>query len=191
MVEVEVNNNAPTALLIPFAIHTALLVYVHLLAIVLATRLLPELDAIARQPNSFSASITKGIAWPVQLCWFLSNIVGIIMFLVELILVAYVKFFPEMEGGNRLHVGTGTLVTVVILGIFTVPFLIMLFRWITRTKIQLYEQRLDSAKALLDSMNKATPVVDVEQASLQSYEPQSSDLQQRSHVHNILRNTQV
>lgn len=174
MVEVEVDDNTPAGLLIPFAMHTALLIFVHLLSLVLATRLLPELEAVTPHPHlGFSGTLAKG--WPVQLCWILSNIVGVILFLVELVLVAYVKFFPNSDSGSeRLHVGTGTLLVVVLLSALSAPFIVIFFRSISKQKIQLHEQRLERAQELLDNINQVAPTVQQNLDSDSSYHASGS-----------------
>lgn len=155
-------DETPTAILIPYAILTAVLIFVHLFSLVIATRLLPELEAFINNPNmNIPQPITKGYSWPVQLVWYLSNIVGVLLFLVELILVAYVKFYPcedKLEtpnvcDSNRLHVGTATLVVVVILSAISFPFIVIFFRSLSNKKIKFHERKLERALVLLESIN--------------------------------------
>lgn len=157
MVEAEINPKTPTAILIPFAMLTALLIFVHMLSLLIATRLLPELEAIVKQPSiHILASTSKGYTWPVHVVWYLSNIVGIILFLVDLVIVAYVKFYP-IDDGTRIHVGTATLAVVVLLSAISLPFIVIFFRSISKKKIQLHEQNLEKARVLLESMNLPRP----------------------------------
>ena len=175
MVEAEVGEGAPPALLIPFAMINALLICVHLLSIVLAARLLPELDAIMAQPHliTFSGHLYKG--WPVQLCWFLSNMIGTILFLVELILVAYVKFYSPLSNA-KIHSGTGTLAVVVVLLAVSVPLLIIFSYSISKKKMRMHEQRLAGARNIL-----ATLPADLgSNTSLSLY---SSSTNNQSHFH--------
>lgn len=162
MVEVEVEPQTPSAILIPYAMLTALLICVHLFSLVLATRLLPELEAYINNPNlnlPQPISITKGYSWPVQLVWYLSNIVGVLLFLVELVLVAYVKFFPLGDSvSGRLHVGTATLAVVVILSVIAIPFIVLFFRSLSNKKIKFHEQKLEMALILLESINQSREV---------------------------------
>ena len=148
MVEAEVGDGAPPALLIPFAMINALLVCVHLLSIVVAARLLPELDAIIAQPHliTLAGHLYKG--WPVQLCWFLSNMIGTLLFLVELILVAYVKFYTPLSDA-KVHSGTGTLAIVVVLFAVSAPLLIIFSYSISKKKMWMHEQRLAGARNIL------------------------------------------
>ena len=158
MVEAEISTETPTGLLIPFAMLTALLIFVHMASLLIATRLLPELEAIIKQPSlHIPSSINKGYTWPVHMVWYLSNIVGIVLFLVELVIVAYVKFYPTGEDKTSLHVGTATLAVVVVLSVVFLPFIIVFFRSISKKKIQLHEQNLEKARVLLENMNMPRP----------------------------------
>jgi hypothetical protein len=158
MVEVDLEPGTPSAILVPYAMLTALLICVHLFSLVLATRLLPELEAYINNPNSNfpqPISITKGYSWPVQLVWYLSNIVGVLLFLVELVMVAYVKFFPQHDtASNRLHVGTATLAMVVTFSAIAIPFIVCFFRSLSNKKIKFHEQKLEKALDLFDSITR-------------------------------------
>ena len=158
--EVELDRNTPTALLIPFAIFTAILVFVHLFSLVIASRLLPEFEAAVVQPSFNAGRLLKlASGWPVQLCWILSNIVGILLFLLELILIAYVKFYDDSDE-DRIHVGTGTLVIVLILTLSCAPIVVYFYRVVSKQEIRFHEQRLERARELLDSINQSTAATD-------------------------------
>ena len=154
MVEADVGDGAPPALLIPFAMINALLICVHLLSIVIAARLLPELDAIVVQPHliMLAGSLYKG--WPVQLCWLLSNMIGMILFLVELTLVAYVKFYAPLSDA-KIHSGTGTLAIVVVLFLVSAPLLVIFSHSISKKKMRMHEQRLAGARNILHTIPPA------------------------------------
>lgn len=177
MVEVDVGDDTPFGILLPFAMLTALLIFVHLLSLIIATRILPELEAFINNPKlNVPQPITKGHYWPVQLVWYLSNIVGVLLFLVELVLVAFVKFYPqdigteEISSGdestemnsqrNRIHVGTATLVVVFTLLAASLPFIIIFFRSLSRQKIIYHEEKLEKARTLLDTINHSGSIAD-------------------------------
>ena len=164
MVEVDLSEQTPSSILIPYAMLTALLICVHLFSLILATRLLPELEAFVHQPHlNLPPPISKGSSWPVQLVWYLSNIVGVLLFLVELVLVAFVKFFPvEMSPSDRIHVGTATLVVVVTLTAMSIPFIIFFFRSLSNKKIKFHERKLEKALVLLESINQSSVSSDQE-----------------------------
>ena len=150
-------DETPSTILIPFAMLTALLIFVHLLSLIIATRLLPELEAFINNPKlSVPQPITKGHYWPVQLVWYLSNIVGVLLFLVQLVLVAYVKFYPKnILQADRVHIGTATLVVVLSLSIVSLPFIAIFFRSLSRQKIRYHEQKLERARTILECINQS------------------------------------
>ena len=98
MVEVELEGNPPNGLLIPFAIFTSILIFVHLFALVLATYMLPELDALASGPPNKElarrpSNIAQGIC--VKMTWILSHVLGIILFLVPICVVSSCEILPS------------------------------------------------------------------------------------------------
>ena len=160
MVEVEVDENTPTSILIPYTMLTALLICVHLFSLILATRLLPDLEAYMSNPNlglPQPINISKGYSWPVQIVWYLSNIIGVGLFLAELVFVAYVKFYPYNETvSNRHYVGTATLLLVVTLSAVSIPFIVLFFRSLSKKKMRFHERKLEKALVLLESINQSS-----------------------------------
>ena len=157
MIEIDFGGNPPSLLLIIYAIHTTFLVFIHLLSLMLATCLLPELEAVSKLPHSqLETNSTLSIVkiFTVQLCWVLSNIVGIIIFITEVILIAFVKFFPgKNQDPNNLHAGTATLILVVILTVFSLPLIVYQSRVISKHKLRLHERQLGQAQQMLEEIN--------------------------------------
>ena len=181
MAEVEIRQATPAGILIPFAMHTAVLIFVHLLSIVIAMQILPELEASSGTLTLHRQNTIKlAKSWPVQLCWILSNIVGIVLFAVELVFVAYVKFYPAENMRDQLHVGTGTLVIVVVMFLLSIPVLIISARSVSKQMIQLHEQRLKRARELLDTINETNIAPDLE-----------SIVSHQSHLYEIQKDTEV
>ena len=151
-------DETPSFILIPYAMLTALLIFVHILSLIIATRLLPEIEAFIKNPNlNILQSVTKGHYWPVQVVWYLSNIVGILLFLVELVSVAYVKFYPKNNvQTDRIHVGTATLAVVIVLSLASLPFIATFFQSLSRQKARYHQQKLKKASIILESINYST-----------------------------------
>ena len=157
MVEIEINTNTPPGLLIPFAIHTAVLIFLHLFSLMLATFILPELEAVGdlSNPAQYSSALKIAKSFTVQLCWILSNIVGIILFLLEIIFVAFVKFFPAHGSSPRnIHAATATVLILVILSLCGIPVIIYQSRILSKYKLQLHEKRLSQAQQMLADINQ-------------------------------------
>lgn len=180
MVEADIAADTPTALLIPFVICTAILVFVHLLSLLIATYLLPDLDALAAIPKTElahnSAYISKSSC--ISISWALSHILGIFLFFIEVILIGFVKFYnaSDVYGSStqrtssttdpsttnsstpdptkdRIHVGTAAVVTLVVLGLISTPFIIFWFHHFYRRRIQLQSQQLYKAEQLLKKLD--------------------------------------
>ena len=155
-------DETPSAILIPHALLTALLIFVHLLSLIIATRLLPELEAYLSNPElSVPQPMTKDYHWPVQFVWYLSNVVGVFLFLMQLVFVAYVKFYPKnpMEK-NRVHVGTATLAFVSLMLIVSLPFIVNFFRTLSKQKIKHYKEELVQAHDLVENMNQSSIIME-------------------------------
>lgn len=158
--EAEIHFDTPPAIIIPFAMHTAVLIFLHLLSIVIATQILPELEAVSDNPRvtihcQGVVKLAKG--WPVQLCWILSNIVGTTLFAVELVFLTFVRFYPVDEvRSNRLHAGTATLLIAALMTVLSIPIIYVSARSVSKQKIRLHEQRLRGARELLDSINQTS-----------------------------------
>lgn len=168
MVEIEVSPDTPPGLLIVFAIHSAVLVFIHLLSLMLATFLLPELEAVGNLTSfqQYTSALDIAKSFTVQLCWILSNVVGIIFLITEIILVAFVKFYPtEGSSPTNLHAATGTIIVLVILSLLAIPLIIYQSRVIAKHKLRFHERRLGHAQQMLDNMNMqmeitVCPVID-------------------------------
>lgn len=159
IVEVEISTHTPYQILIPFSILTAILIFVHLLSLMLATCLLPELESITNDahPQLFASALKIAKGLPVQLSWFLSNVLGIGLFLVELILVAFVKFYPAPDVVNNVYAGVATLVTIVVLTVLSIPLAVYYVMVVSKHKIRLHENQLHVAQEMLDNINQNLP----------------------------------
>lgn len=204
MVEVEIGENYNLGLLIVFASCTAVLVFVHLLSLLIATCLLPDLDALAAIPKAQlarnSAHISRSCC--VSFSWFLSHIIGIPLFFIEVIILSYVKFYSvptaksasvhnatvpptETDDSNdmmKIHAGTAATVTIVGLVIVAVPFAICYFRHFYRHRLKLQQRQLDEAEELFRRLQaKSSPVLEESVVSVTSVSlPVELDVRQRN-----------
>jgi len=104
MVEVELEKDVPQPLLVIFAITTTLVVAIHLIALFISTCLLPHIDAVAGDregrdsPLATSAldllrrSPHSELRRYIELAWILSTGIGILLFLAQMAVVAWVRF---------------------------------------------------------------------------------------------------
>lgn len=97
MVEVQLNEKTkvPQEMLIAFAVCTTLLVAVHMLALMISTCILPNIDAVC---NLHSISLVhesphERLHWYIETAWAFSTLLGLLLFLCEIAILCWVKFY--------------------------------------------------------------------------------------------------
>lgn len=97
MVELQIND--PTAvpewLFVMFAVCTTVLVSVHIFALMISTYLLPNVDAISKLQVSqlVAESPHERMKGFIELAWTFSTVFGLFLFLVEVAILSWVKFW--------------------------------------------------------------------------------------------------
>ncbi|XP_008548529.1 calcium release-activated calcium channel protein 1 [Microplitis demolitor] len=97
MVELQINE--PTAvpewLFVMFAVCTTVLVSVHIFALMISTYLLPNIEAISKLQISrlITESPHERMRGFIELAWAFSTVLGLFLFLVEIAILCWVKFW--------------------------------------------------------------------------------------------------
>lgn len=97
MVELQIND--PTAvpewLFVMFAVCTTVLVSVHIFALMISTYLLPNVEAISKLQVSrlVTESPHERMRGFIELAWAFSTVLGLFLFLVEIAILCWVKFW--------------------------------------------------------------------------------------------------
>lgn len=144
------NQTVSQPILIIFAVCTTLLVSVHLLALMMSTCILPHMDSVT---NLHSASAIREsphvrLRWYIELSWFFSTVLGLLLFLLEIGIVIWLKF--EHHSKMASYVTTALLLPVfVIFIVFAVTFYKKLFKH----QLDRGEQKLQEMEHQMHLMN--------------------------------------
>lgn len=95
MVEVQLSDKVPKEMLVAFVICTTLLVSVHMLALMISTCILPNIEAVC---NLHSISLVhesphERLHWYIEIAWAFSTLLGLLLFLLEIAILCWVKFY--------------------------------------------------------------------------------------------------
>jgi calcium release-activated calcium channel protein 1 len=145
MVEVQLSsdsNQVPLPLLVAFTLCTTLLVSVHMLALMISTCILPNVEAVASVHGLIAPSESPHdkLGFYVEIAWTFSTVFGILLFLLEIAILCWVKFWDLGENG-RIAAISATLLLIPI-GVVFITFAVHFYRKLVGHK---YE---NSAKGL-------------------------------------------
>ncbi|KAK6640687.1 hypothetical protein RUM44_012384 [Polyplax serrata] len=157
MVELQINK--PTAvpewLFVLFAICTTILVSVHIFALMISTYLLPNIDAVSKL--HVSSLVTESphdrMKSFIELAWAFSTILGLFLFLVEVAILCWVKFWDY----SFTAAISATMIVIPVLILF-VAFAIHFYHSLVviKCKSSVYDiQELENMKRQLDNVSPA------------------------------------
>merc|ERR1711934_451913 len=115
MVEIQIDKEIPQSLLIAFAVCTVLLIAVHMLALMISTCILPHTEAVSnlhmQTPHTVHESPHIKMSIIVELAWAFSTVLGILLFLIEICILCWVKFY-NFESHLAAWVATGLIIPI-------------------------------------------------------------------------------
>lgn len=157
-------NSISGGVIIAFGVCTTLLVSVHLLALMMSTCILPYIEAACESEQTMPGydSLHVRMRWYIELAWFFSTVLGLLLFLLEIGIVFWIKFISPWNSGAS-YVTTAMLVPVFIVFIwFTYTF----YKKLTLHNYETTKRRLDdidyeycSRLNELESVTVTTPSV--------------------------------
>ncbi|XP_074120248.1 protein orai-2 isoform X1 [Sminthopsis crassicaudata] len=176
-VQLEMQYQYPQMLLIAFSACTTVLVAVHLFALLISTCILPNVEAVSNihNLNSISESPHERMHPYIELAWGFSTVLGILLFLAEVVLLCWIKFLPvdssvkdgpSSKPGPSSHTGwQAALVSTIIMvpvGLIFVVFTIHFYRSLVRHKTERHNREIEELhklKVQLDGHERSLQVV--------------------------------
>lgn len=147
-------------MLVAFVICTTVLIAVHMLALMIATCILPHIESVALIPGTNTYSANDGthnrLRNYIEMSWFFSTTIGIFLFLVEIDLICWVKFwnYGANSGTNigRIASISVTVALVPILILF-ILFAVKFYRSLVTHQFEKSEREILELETLIDQLN--------------------------------------
>ncbi|XP_005090384.1 protein orai-2 [Aplysia californica] len=156
MVEISIDKDdedksvIPEPLLILFGVTTTLLVTVHLVALMISTCILPNIEAVSNvhSVQAVSESPHDQMRVCVEIAWVFSTGLGILLFLAEIAILCWVKFY-------RLSTNAAIASTVIVIpaGILFIVFSLMFYKKLMAHKYQRHSEGLKELDEMARELN--------------------------------------
>ncbi|XP_026226785.1 protein orai-2 [Anabas testudineus] len=155
-VQLEMQYSYPRVLLIAFSVCTTVLVAVHLFALLISTCILPNVEAVSNihNLNSVSESPHERMHYYIELAWGFSTALGILLFLVEVMLLCWIKFLPLDKNPTPVpttplpqdigwQAALASTIIMAPVGVIFVVFTIHFYRSLVRHKTERHHQEIE------------------------------------------------
>lgn len=144
----------PQPLLIGFVVCTTLLVTVHLVALMISTCILPNIEAVSNvhSVQAVNESPHDQMRHCVEMAWICSTGLGILLFLAELAVLCWVKFYHISKAA-----ATASTAIVIPAGILFIVFSLMFYRKLVAHKYQRHTEGLRELDEMARELNSCNP----------------------------------
>ena len=153
MVEVQLNEDTkvPIPMLVAFAVCTTLLVAVHMLALMISTCILPNIETVC---NLHSISLVnesphERLHWYIEIAWAFSTLLGLLLFLLEIAILCWVKFYDL----SQMAAWSACIVLIPVLIVF-VAFAIHFYRSLMTHKYEVTVSGIRELEILKEQMEQ-------------------------------------
>jgi len=155
MVEIQIDDDIPAGLLVAFVVVTTLLIAVHMLALMISTCILPNVEAVSnlhlQTPSTVLESPHTKMSMIIELAWGFSTVLGILLFLVEIAIICWVKFY-SFDSHLAAWVSTGLLVPIIFIFLaFAGHFYVKL----VKHKSEVYEHNIKELELLKNQLDES------------------------------------
>lgn len=157
MVEVQLEN-VPQGLLIAFSVCTTLLVSVHLLALMISTCILPNIEAISNVHNltAVHESPHERMQWYIDMAWGFSTALGILLFLAEIAILCWVKFYSY-----SFKAAVASTAIVIPVSVMFLVFAMHFYRRLIAHKYERSSRGLEELETIATELSNNSTVRDV------------------------------
>ena len=152
MVEIELDERIPEGLLIAFSICTTLVVAVHLLALMISTCILPNIEAVSNIHNlaAVQESPHDRMRCYIEMAWICSTGIGILLFLIQMAILAWVRFASPKHSDSAPIASTVIIVPALI--IFVV-FAVNFYRQLVAHKVERSAKGLEEIETMANQLD--------------------------------------
>ncbi len=155
MVEVQIEQPTgqppiPEFVLIIFGVCTTLLVTVHLMALMISTCILPNIEAVSNvhNVNAVQESPHEKMRWSIELAWICSTGLGILLFLAEIAILCWVKFLSFSK--NAAIASTAIVIPA---GILFIAFSLVFYNKLIAHKYERHSEGLRELENLATALD--------------------------------------
>ncbi|XP_013167835.1 PREDICTED: calcium release-activated calcium channel protein 1-like isoform X6 [Papilio xuthus] len=164
MVELQINEptNVPEWLFVMFAVCTTVLVAVHIFALMISTYLLPNIDAVSKMETpggptrALRDSPHERMRGFIELAWAFSTVLGLFLFLVEIAILCWVKFWDYSFAAAT----AATVIVIPVLIVF-VAFAIHFYHSLVVQKCETSVQDIEQLETMKRELDTATVKVNM------------------------------
>lgn len=152
MVEIQLEKGIPEGILVAFSVITTILISVHVFALMISVCILPNIESIASlHHNDFEHSVQDSphdkMHSYIELAWIFSTGLGTLLFLAEIGILSWVKFY------NYSHPAAiaSTVVLLPVCLIFVV-FAVHFYRSLVRHKYERSYQGIEELQQIANEL---------------------------------------
>ncbi|KAI5635493.1 mediator of CRAC channel activity domain-containing protein [Phthorimaea operculella] len=164
MVELQINEptNVPEWLFVMFAVCTTVLVAVHIFALMISTYLLPNIDAVSKMETpggparALRDSPHERMRGFIELAWAFSTVLGLFLFLVEIAILCWVKFWDYSFAAAT----AATVIVIPVLIVF-VAFAIHFYHSLVVQKCETSVQDIEQLESMKRDLDRTTVKVNM------------------------------
>ncbi|XP_067651037.1 calcium release-activated calcium channel protein 1-like isoform X1 [Haliotis asinina] len=153
MVEVQIDpsngQKIPDVVLVIFGICTTLLVTVHLMALMISTCILPNIEAVSNvhNVNAVQESPHEKMRWSIEVAWVCSTGLGILLFLAEIAILSWVKFLNVSK-----NAAIASTVIVIPAGLLFIAFSLVFYKKLIAHKYERHSEGLREIETLATAL---------------------------------------